>query len=112
MISGLQAGSFTQYFDYERLKSGINIRNRRNGDVFMPLNSQGERKLKDYFIDRKIPRAERDLIPLVAVGKEIVWVTGHNISDKFKVTENTKTVLKIKCLEFGADRGLTGDEHE
>jgi tRNA(Ile)-lysidine synthase len=52
------------------------------------------------------------LIPLVAVGKEIVWVTGHNISDKFKVTENTKTVLKIKCLELGADRGLTGDEHE
>jgi tRNA(Ile)-lysidine synthase len=111
-ISGLQAGSFTQYFDYERLKSGINIRNRRNGDVFMPLNAPGERKLKDYFIDRKVPRAERDLIPLVAVGKEIVWVTGHNISDKFKVTENTKTVLKIKCLELGADRGLTGDEHE
>lgn len=66
------------------------------GDVFKPLKSNGTKKLKEYFIDCKIPRDLRDKVPLVAVGNEIVWVVGYKISDKFKVTENTKTVLKME----------------
>jgi tRNA(Ile)-lysidine synthase len=99
-IKLLPADSLTQFFDYERTGSVIYIRNRHNGDVFMPINSKGRRKLKDYLIDRKVPESERDKIPVVAVGNEIVWITGYNISDKFKVTENTKTVLKVKCSGY------------
>ncbi len=87
--------SLVQFFDYDRLKQGINIRNRREGDVFSPLKSNGSRKLKEYFIDIKMPREKREEIPLIALDNEIVWVVGNKISDKFKVTENTKRVLKL-----------------
>jgi tRNA(Ile)-lysidine synthase len=90
-----------QYFDYDKLKQGIYIRNRRTGDMFRPLRSNGTKKLKEFFIDEKIPREDRGRIPLIAVGNEIVWIVGHKISDKFKVTENTKSVLKIEYNRRG-----------
>ena len=93
--------SLIQYFDYNSLNDGIYIRNRRNGDVFKPFKSRGTKKLKEYFIDSKIPRDARDKIPLIASGNEIVWIIGHKISDKFKVSENTKSILK---LEYKVDR--------
>lgn len=88
--------SLVQFFDYDCLKRGINIRKRRDGDIFKPLKSNGTKKLKEYFIDTKIPRELRDEIPLVCIENEIVWVIGNKISDKFKVTENTKSVLKME----------------
>jgi tRNA(Ile)-lysidine synthase len=88
--------ALVQFFDYDRLRMGINIRNRQDGDVFKPFRSNGTKKLKEFFIDRKIPREQRDAIPLVCAGSEVVWVIGYKISDKFKVTENTKSVLKME----------------
>lgn len=88
--------SLEQFFDYDSLKRGINIRNRRVGDIFAPYRSNGSKRLKEYFIDNKIPREKRDEIPLIASNEEVVWIIGHKISDKFKVTENTKRVLRLK----------------
>ncbi len=88
-----------QYFDYESLKMGIYLRNRTKGDLFKPLNGKGTKKLKEYFIDEKIPREERDKILLVATGNEIVWVVGNKTSDKFKVNENTKYILKLELKD-------------
>jgi len=85
-----------QYFDYEALKKGIYLRNRKEGDLFKPLNGKGTKKLKEYFIDKKIPREERDKMFLVATGNEIVWVVGNKTSDKFKANENTKYILKLE----------------
>jgi len=93
--------SLVQFFDYDRLGTGINVRNRRDGDVFKPYRSKGTKKLKEYFIDSKIPRHMRDSIPLIAKGNEVVWVIGYKISDKFKVTENTKSILKLEFKPFG-----------
>jgi len=94
-----------QFFDYDKLSKGIYIRNRRNGDLFKPLGSNGTKKLKEYFIDSKIPRENRDKIPLISCGNEIVWVIGYKISDKFKVTENTRNVLKIEFKRRGQHEG-------
>ncbi len=89
--------SLVQFFDYDRLKMGIriHIRHRQDGDIFRPYMSNGSKKLKEYFIDEKIPRDMRDNIPLIACGKEIVWIIGYKISDKFKVTENTRNILRM-----------------
>lgn len=92
----IRYNSLVQFFDYDKLRMGINIRNREAGDVFKPYRSSGTKKLKEYFIDNKIPRDIRESIPIVAMGREIVWVIGYNISDKFKVTENTKSVLRLE----------------
>lgn len=91
----IKANSLIQVFDYDKLCEGINIRKRKEGDFFKPINSNGTKKLKEYFIDNKIPREIRDNIPLVANEREIIWIIGYKISDKFKVTENTKRVLKL-----------------
>jgi tRNA(Ile)-lysidine synthase len=91
--------SRVQYFDYETLKKGIYFRNRKEGDIFKPLNGKGTKKLKDYFIDEKIPREERQKILLVAIGNEIVWIVGNKTSDKFKVNENTKYILKLELKD-------------
>ncbi len=91
----------TKFIDLDKLtSSGENIllRNRRDGDIFKPLKSNGTKKLKEYFIDNKVPREVRDKIPLITLGKEIVWIVGNKISDNYKVTDNTKTVLKISCI--------------
>ncbi len=88
--------SLVQIFDYDSLAGGINIRSRREGDIFRPFGSNGTKKLKKYFIDNKIPREIRCKIPLICTKNEVVWIVGYKISDKFKVTENTKRILRIE----------------
>ena len=82
-------------FDYQKVKLPLTIRNKRDGDRFIPLGMNKPKKLKDYFIDRKIPQQERKKIPLLVSDGEIMWVIGERISDKFKVTTSTKDVLLI-----------------
>ena len=55
----------------------ISIRTRRDGDRFYPYGSAGSKKLKDYFIDNKVPRAERDGKLLVTAGSNVLWITGE-----------------------------------
>lgn len=98
----LRYNPLVQYFDYSMLNGGINIRNRQNGDIFRPFGSNGTKKLKEYFIDKKIPREMRGHIPLVCMDKEVVWIIGYKTSDKFKVSENTKSILKIEFVRRGS----------
>lgn len=53
------------------------IRTRRDGDRFYPYGSAGSKKLKDYFIDNKVPRAERDKKLLVTAGSKVLWIIGE-----------------------------------
>ncbi len=94
--NSISYNSLVQFFDYELLKRGINIRNRNDGDIFKPIKSNGTKKLKEYFIDNKIPREVRSNIPLICIGNEVIWIIGYKISDKFKVTENTKSIVRIE----------------
>jgi tRNA(Ile)-lysidine synthase len=64
-----------------------------------PLGMTGHRLLSDIFIDKRIPDFERHSIPLVVANGEIAWVAGVAVSDDFKITENTKRVLKIELCE-------------
>lgn len=88
---------FSEYFDKNRIRPGAVIRTRRPGDRFFPLGAPGHRKLKDYFIDIKLPRAERDKVPLLADGPQILWVIGHRIAQDAAVTEHTKEILHLRC---------------
>ena len=59
------------------------VRKRLSGDRFMPIGMERDKKLKDFLVDRKVPRATRDLIPVVLNGKgDIVWVGGIEISQR------------------------------
>lgn len=73
----------------------FSIRQYRNGDYFQPLGMNAAKKLSDFFIDRKIPRALRPEIPLLVCGDEIAWVMGHEISEHFKIGPNPGMPLKL-----------------
>lgn len=92
---------FVKCFDYDKINYALKFRNRKNGDRIKILGMQGSKKLKDLFIDLKVPRYERDKIPLIVCGNQIVWVVGYRISEDFKVTDSTRRVLKIKILKRG-----------
>lgn len=67
---------------------GATLRFRRDGDTFVPFGG-GRKKLKQYFIDKKIPRRVRDRIPLVCRGSEVLVAVGLEISDSVKLTDAT-----------------------
>jgi tRNA(Ile)-lysidine synthase len=82
--------------DCDSLRFPLKMRNFRPGDRFHPLGVKGTQKLKDFFIDHKVPKFERSKVPLVISGEMIAWIVGHRIDERVKVTERTKKVLKIK----------------
>ena len=84
------------YLDFEKTGEDIQIRFFQPGDSFVPLGMTGHKKVKSYFIDQKVPREERSLIPILTNSRDdIIWVYGERISDPFQVAENTKKVLFI-----------------
>jgi len=91
--------SFVKYFDFDSAPKNIYLRTRRNGDKFTPLGMKGSKKLKDLFIDLKVPKEERDTIPIIVFDDEIVWIVGYRISEKYKINKNTKKILEIKITE-------------
>lgn len=86
----------TASFDYNLIKGKIYIRNRKPGDVFFPAGMTGKKKLSDYFIDEKVPRAQRDRIPLICDEKRILWVAGYRKSAHARPDETSKKILTIR----------------
>jgi len=74
----------------------LSVRSRRPGDRFQPLGLAGNKKLQDFFVDARVPRAERDAVPLVFGKPGIVWVAGHRIDGRARVTGATRRVLRLR----------------
>ncbi len=91
----LKENNLVKYFDLDKIKGNILFRTRKNGDRITPLGMNGQKKLKDIFINMKVPQEDRELIPLICFDDNIGWIVGLKISDNFKVTNNSKNILKI-----------------
>jgi tRNA(Ile)-lysidine synthase len=87
------------FFDHGKLDK-LTIRTFRNGDTFMPLGMKSKIKLKDFFISSKIPKEKRRTIPLLLSIDDIIWVVGHRMDERFKITEQTQNVLKATATPF------------
>lgn len=87
---------YTKWFDYDRIKSNLSVRHRLQGDYLVVNEKGGRKKIKDYLIDCKVPRQERDKLTLLADGSHILWVVGYRISEDYKVTSQTKQILKVQ----------------
>jgi len=87
------------YFDLDDIVPPIIVRNRRVGDTLSPFGG-GTKKLKDFFIDNKIPREQRDNIPIVADKNDILWVVGYRRANKAKIKKTTKNILCIKAYKL------------
>ena len=111
----LPDGKFEAIFDYGKLQGMrvdpvskthlLTVRNRRHGDRFQPYGMQGTKKIKDFFIDAKVPRYERDRTPILVCGDEILWVVGYTTDDRFKIQPGTRQYL---CLRYVNDPTASG----
>ena len=86
-------------FDADRLDQRLVVRNFVRGDRMRPLGMEGERKLTDVFIDKKLPRERRANWPLVVSGDEIIWIPALVCSGAALVTPATRTILRVKAKE-------------
>lgn len=84
------------YCDFDRLPDTPVVRTRLPGDRI--TTTVGTKKLKDYFMDIKLERQQRDRQPLLACGQNVLWVIGHRRSALFQPDENTKNVLFLKII--------------
>ena len=80
-------------FDLNKIKGGMVVRSRQQGDKIKLAG--GSKKIKDLFIDLKIPREERCKVPLIADEQGILQVGQYKSSENYKIDEKTKEVLKV-----------------
>ena len=86
------------YLDLDKIPKSAIIRNRTDGDRFKPYNAK-TKKLKDYFIDKKIPVRIRNSFPILAIENTVLAILGLEISDQVKIDNNTKNIVKISVKE-------------
>ena len=86
------------YLDFEKLQFPLTIRAWKNGDKFIPLGMICYKKLSDFFIDIKLSLLDKGKVYLLCSGKEIVWVIGYRIDDRYKVTSKTKKMYIAELL--------------
>jgi tRNA(Ile)-lysidine synthase len=86
-------------------KGPLTVRSRRPGDRFEPPGLGGRaRKLQDYLVDRKVARADRDLLPLVVDRDDrIVWIVGHAVAEGFRAAEPSPGVILLKAKYLGGE---------
>lgn len=90
-------GKSAAVFDADKIKKPLIVRARENGDFFYPSGFGKKKKLQDFFVDEKVPRDERDRIPIVVSGEDIVWIAGYRGDERFKITETTKKTLLLEA---------------
>lgn len=92
----IEEKKYTKWLDYDKIKNKLYVRTRQPGD-YLIINREGsKKKLARVMIDDKIPGEERDLIPLVADGEEILWIAGGRLNERYKITAATRRVLELK----------------
>lgn len=99
-----RASELEEFLSAEPVQAPLTVRTRRPGDTFHPLGAPGRKKLKEFFIDARVPRHRRDRTPLVTDAEgRILWVVGHRIDDRFRLSTETKEVLHLRAEKLNAD---------
>jgi tRNA(Ile)-lysidine synthase len=86
-------------FDLDAAPFPWTVRTFRAGDRFVPLGMSGSKKLKDFFIDMKIPPQDRRTIPLIVCNGRILWIAGLRTAADARLTAGTKAVIAAEVLE-------------
>lgn len=84
-----------KYLDYDLLTGKLSLRNRRSGDRFNPFGMKGSKKIKDYFVDKKVSSDDRSKVLFLMNDDEIAYVVGYDIADKYRASSKTKNYLNV-----------------
>ncbi len=97
-----KASPWIAHLDADRIGFPLMIRSFVPGDRFVPLGMTGHKKVKDFFVDRKIPSRVRRRLPLLCQGKNPIWICGLRLDDRFKVGPKTKNIVRVS-LDFSTE---------
>lgn len=89
------------YIDLGKCKFPLEIRPFRAGDRFWPLKTRGFKKVKDFFIDKKVPYSLRGEYPVFVSEEQIIWVAGLRIDERVKLDQHTSKYLLIEMIKRG-----------
>jgi tRNA(Ile)-lysidine synthase len=108
----VHGGGEAEYVDADRITSGeLILRTWTNGDAFVPLGMKAKKKISDFFVDAKIPLYEKHLFPILETREgEVVWVCGQRIDDRFKITDQTRRVLRLQFSRSSENTHDKGDQ--
>lgn len=87
------------------IQGNLVVRNRRAGDRIQPLGMAGTRKVQDILVDRKVPREERDRVPIVEDEASILWVAGHVLSERARMGELAMPAVRLRMMPILASNG-------
>jgi len=93
-------------FDAALLPATLTLRNFRRGDRFRPLGMAGHKKVKELFIEKKIPLSVRAVLPLLSADGEILWIPGYGRSDVAKIGRQTSDILRLRVVSGDGLGGL------
>ncbi|MFC1940642.1 tRNA lysidine(34) synthetase TilS [Chloroflexota bacterium] len=102
----------TVCFDLGKVGDRVSVRCRQPSDRFQPLGMSQPKKLGEFMIDAKIPRAWRQRVPVVCSPQHILWVVGWRIDDRVKVTESTRQILRLEFKRVSGNRGRARSRSE
>ena len=82
----------------DKIRLPLSVRFWQEGDFFYPLGSNNRQKLSDFFTNNKVARINKKKIPIIFNGKQIVWVAGFRIDNRYKVTKKSNRVFQIEMI--------------
>jgi len=91
-----QAGRYEEFIDFSAITPPLVVRGRRRGERFFPLGAPGSKKLSDFLIDAKVDPKQRDRVAVLCDHLGPVWIIGHRIDDRVKLTALTSKVLHLR----------------
>lgn len=99
LVDEIPRKTYTKWLDYDKIDKGFCIRTRQSGDYLICDVSGHRKKLKQYFVEEKIPVTKRDEIRILTQENLVLWVVGGRMSEHVKVTDETKVIMEITVKE-------------
>ena len=97
-LSYFKIDNNTALLDFDKLVFPLEISPKKDGEFFYPLGMNKRKKLSDFYIDEKFDLFTKNTTFAIRSNSNIIWVIGHRIDNRFKITYNTKTVFQIKII--------------
>lgn len=84
------------YMDADKIEFPLLLRHWQEGDFFVPFGMKGKKKLSDYFSDHHFSIIEKEKTWILSKEDKILWIVGERTDDRFKITADTKQILKLQ----------------
>jgi tRNA(Ile)-lysidine synthase len=98
-VMNSQAHHSEIYLDPARFTPELMLRSWMPGDIFCPKGLGGrQKKIQDFFSDLKLPRSQRNKVPLLVAPEGIVWVAGLRADERFQVSSSTTSVVMARMI--------------